>query len=65
MLYVLGIITGLLIAVIIFLSTKRYQIPIERTLKQLENKTKEKGEVYIDSEEKIELESYLDSIPKE
>jgi len=55
----LGIIIGLLIAIIVFLSVKRYQVPIERTIKQTQNKFKEKGEVFIESEEEEDLKAFL------
>lgn len=65
MIFLLGVIIGLLLAIIIFISVKRFQTPIERTLKQIENKTKERGEVFIEEDEKVELEHFLDNLPKE
>lgn len=66
MLYLLvGIIIGLLIGIIVFLSIKRYETPINRTIKQIENKLTEKGEIYIESDEKADLEAYLENLPKE
>ncbi len=61
----LGIIIGLLLAIIVFLATKRYQNPIERTMAQLQNKTKEHGEVYIEDDLKRDLDELLDNLPKE
>jgi len=62
---ILGIIIGLLLAIIAMLSVRRYQTKIERTIKRVENFTKEKGEVFVDEDSKLELESFLDSLPKE
>jgi uncharacterized membrane protein YciS (DUF1049 family) len=61
----LGIIIGLLLAIIVFLAVKRYQVPIERTIKQAQNFTKERGEVYIEDEGVQDLEAYLETLPKE
>ncbi len=63
--YALGVITGLVIAVIIFLSTKRYEIPIERTLKQLKNKTSQKGDVFIEEDIDREISNLLEGLPNE
>ena len=63
--YILGLISGLLLAIIIFLATKRYQIPLERSISQLENRTKEKGSIFIEEDENRELEALLDNLPKE
>ena len=63
--YILGIITGLLLAIIVFLASRRYGNQIERTLKQAENSLREKGEIYIDTDEKKELEILLDNLPIE
>lgn len=65
MLYILGIITGLVIAVIVFLAAKRYQVPLDRSLKQMENVVKEKGEIYIETDEKQEFENFISNLPKE
>ena len=62
---ILGILIGLLLAVIVMLSVRRYQVPIERTAKQVENKFKQHGEVYIEDEGVQDLEAYLESLPKE
>lgn len=62
---VAGVIIGLLLAIIVFLSVKKYQVPIERTIKQLENKTKEKGEIFVESEQDEELKAFLDGLPSE
>ena len=61
---ILGIVLGILIAIIVFLATKRYQAPVETILKQLENDFKPKGEIFIESEEDKELNDFLDSLPK-
>ncbi len=60
--YILGIITGLLLAIIVFLGTKRYQNPIERTIKQLENKTKQTGEIFIETDEQRETENFINNL---
>jgi ABC-type lipoprotein release transport system permease subunit len=60
-----GVIIGLLLAVIALLVVKRYQVPLERTLKQTENKFRERGEVFIESEEKQDLEAFLNNLPTE
>lgn len=65
MMLVLGIIVGLLVAIIVFLATKRYQLPIERTLKQLENRVKEKGAIFMDTPESIEIENFIEELPVE
>ena len=43
--YILGIITGLLIAVLIAVLTNRYETPVKRTTKQVMSKTKSKGQI--------------------
>lgn len=66
MLYlILGIIIGLLLAVITLLTVKRYQNPLERSIKQLENKVKEKGEIFIEEDTERELDELLNNLPKE
>lgn len=65
MLISLGIIIGLLIAVICMLSVRRFQPTIERTVKQAENFTKERGEVFTPDDDLEDLKVYLDSLPKE
>lgn len=65
MIFILGILTGLLLAIIVFLATKKYETPINRTIKQTENKFKERGEVFIEDEEKLDLEAFLNGLPKE
>jgi ABC-type lipoprotein release transport system permease subunit len=65
MMFILGTIFGLLLAVIQILLIKKYQTPIERTITRVENMTKEKGEVYVDDDAKIELERFLEELPTE
>jgi len=60
----LGVIIGLLLAIIAILSVRRYQTTIERISKRVENFVKEKGEVFMDEEEKEELDAFLNSLPK-
>lgn len=61
----LGIIIGLLIAVIVMLSTRRYQTTIERTVEQIGNLTKEKGEIFVETDELKEVENFINSLPTE
>lgn len=66
MLYtLLGIIIGLLLAIIAFLSVRRYQTPIERTFKNINNQLKEKGEVFVTDEKTEDLEAWFNNLPKE
>lgn len=65
MILILGIIIGLLIAVIIMLSVKRFQNRIERTLKQIENVVKEKGEIYTPNEDTENISKFLENLPNE
>ncbi|HMG16558.1 MAG TPA: hypothetical protein VK590_13970 [Saprospiraceae bacterium] len=62
---ILGIIIGILVSIVVLLATKRYQVPIERTTQRLLNITREQGEVFIDTDEKQDLETFLDGLPKE
>jgi len=62
---ILGIIIGLLLAIIVFLAIKRYEVPIERTLKQAENSIRQKGEIYILDEDREDLEAYVNQLPTE
>lgn len=62
---IIGIVIGLLLAIIVFLATKKYQVPIERTIKQAENFTKERGEVFIPKEEDEEFQHFINNLPKE
>jgi len=54
---ILGVLIGLLLAVIVMLSVRRYQTSIERIAKRAENLTKEKGEVFTPDENLEDLES--------
>lgn len=65
MIYILGILTGLVLAIIVFLATKRYETTINRTIKQVENKVKEKGAIFIEEDSQKELENFLENLPKE
>jgi ABC-type lipoprotein release transport system permease subunit len=62
---VLGVIVGLLLAVIAMLSVRRYQTPIERLTKRAENLTKEKGEVFVEDEAVEDLKAWAESLPAE
>lgn len=62
--FFLGLIAGLLLAVICMLSVKRFQTPIERTLKQVENKVKEKGEIFMENEDVENFKNWMDNLPK-
>ena len=61
----LGFIIGLLLAIIVFLAVRKYQTPIERIAKQVENFTKERGEVYIPDEAVEDLKTWVEILPKE
>lgn len=65
MILILGIIVGLLLAIIVFLATGKYQVPIQRTLKQTENKFKEKGEIFIEEDSQKEFENFINNLPSE
>lgn len=65
MFFILGILVGLLLSIIVMISAKRYQTPIERTLKRVENFTKEKGEVFVETDEEREVQQFLDNLPIE
>lgn len=65
MMIIFGILIGLLLAVIVFLAVRRYQVPIERTIAQLENKTKQKGAIFVETDEDRDLEDLLDNLPIE
>lgn len=60
-----GIVIGILLAIITFLATRKYTVPIERTINQIDNKLKQKGEIYIEEDDKRELENYIDTLPRE
>lgn len=65
MIYILGLMTGLLLAIVVQLATTRYQKPIERTFKQLQNNFKEKGEIFEESDDIKDFADFIDSLPKE
>ena len=65
MMYALGLITGLLLAIIVLLSARRFETPITRTLKQAENLVKEKGEIFEPDDDLEELKHYINNLPKE
>jgi len=60
-----GIIIGFLIAIIVLLCVKRYQVPIERTIKQAENKVKQEGAIFIEDEGVEDLKAWLNKLPNE
>lgn len=62
--YFLGILTGLVVAIIIFLAIQRVKTPLERALRNVENTIKEKGELYIEDEGVEDLKSWIDNLPK-
>ena len=47
------------------LSVRRNQTIIERTIKQVENKIKERGEVFVEDDGVEDLKAYLNSLPTE
>lgn len=61
----LGIVVGILLAIVVMLTTRKYQVPIERTIKQVENRVKEKGEIYIESDDQKEVENFINNLPNE
>lgn len=65
MLYLLGILTGLLLAIICMLSVRKYQIPIERISNQIENKFKEKGALFVEDDGVEDLKAWLEKLPEE
>lgn len=65
MIFILGLIVGLLLAIVILLVTKRYEAPIERKTKQLLNNFKEKGEIFEETDEEQEFNNFLNNLPKE
>ena len=62
---ILGIIIGLLLAVIVMLSVRRYQTPIERIAKRAENLTKEKGVVFTPDDDVEDLKAWMNRLPTE
>jgi uncharacterized membrane protein YciS (DUF1049 family) len=63
--YFIGIIIGLLLAIIVFLATKRYETTIQRTIKQVENKFKEQGAVFIPKDEDEDFQTFINQLPSE
>lgn len=61
----LGVIIGLLLAIVVMLSVKRYQTPIDRFTKQVENYTKEKGEIFNPDEDVENMERFIAQLPDE
>lgn len=65
MTYFIGILIGLVLAIIVFLATKRYETTINRTIKQLESSIQQKGEVFIEDENVEDLKAWVNNLPKE
>lgn len=65
MIFILGVIIGILLSIVVMLSVRRFEQPIYRTKENVLNLFKENGEVYIEEDEKVELEHFLDNLPKE
>lgn len=61
MLYLLGVITGLLLATLVAILTFRFKPSIERFANQTESKFKPKGSII---EPEDELEDWVDSLPE-
>lgn len=62
---IFGIIIGLLLAVIVFLATKRYETTITRTIKQTENLIKENGEIFTPDDDVEDLKDWINKLPSE
>lgn len=63
MLYLLGLTTGVVIAILILLATMRFRVPIERTINRALSMTKQKGEIFEPDDN--EIKDWLDKLPKE
>lgn len=60
---ILGIITGLLIAIIIFCVVCYFRIPTIRKINQIESKMKQKGKIIeLDNEQ---LQTFIENLPNE
>ena len=62
---ILGIILGMLASILIILGTRRFQTPIERITKRVENFTKEKGEVFTPREEDEDFQHFINNLPRD
>lgn len=65
MIFLLGVILGVLLTLVLMIAVSRFHTPIERTMKEVENFVKVKGEVFIDSDEKKDFEEFIDNLPRE
>lgn len=67
--YVLGVISGILIAIMVeimaFIVLRNNVHKIERFIQKNKEEYKEKGEVFYDTDEKLEFEEFIGSLPKE
>lgn len=45
MMYVLGIITGVLLCLFMVVAFRRFEAPVERTMRQVESRLKSKGSI--------------------
>ena len=63
MIYILGIITGLLISTFILLAVSYFRPQIERTIAQTTSKLKQKGEIFEPNDES--LENWVNELPHE
>lgn len=63
--YILGILTGVIFSILAVLCLRRYQTPLERTFNQVENKLKVKGEIFVETPEEVDLENFISNLPNE
>lgn len=59
--FALGVITGILLCIFTVLALKKYETPIERTIKQTQSKLKPKGTII--EPESAELEDWINTLP--
>lgn len=62
MIFILGIITGLIMGVLVFLIVSYFRPVIERTIKQADSLAKRKGEIL--EPENDDVEEWLKNLPK-
>ena len=63
MIFILGLITGLLIAIIVFIITLFSKPKVERAMNQVSSRIKEKGTIL--EPENEELSNWVNSLPNE
>lgn len=65
MMYILGIITGLLVAIIVFVVALWSKPKVERIVNQVSSRLSSKGEIFEPSEIKEELDSWVENLKHE